>query len=75
MKLTKEDIKETRAKLAEALLDIERRKKEKAAFEAILDDDFTKNAEQYKLGMPTPKGILFRKPSYKCTAKPAVEVA
>ena len=75
MKLTKTDIKETRTKLVEKLLEIERCKKEKDAFEAILDEDFKKNRDAYENGVPTPKGMLFRKPSYRCSAKPVVEAA
>lgn len=75
MKLTKNDIRETRAKLVEKLLEIEKCKKEKDAFEAILDEDFKKNRDAYEAGVPTAKGILFRRPSYRCSAKPAAEVA
>ena len=75
MKLTQTDIKETRAKLVAKLLEIERCKKEKDAFEAILDEDFKKNDAQYRIGIATASGMLIRKPSYKCTAKPIVEVA
>ena len=75
MTLTKTDIKETRTKLVEKLLEIERCKKEKDAFEAILDEDFKKNRDAYENGVPTPKGMLFRKPSYRCSAKPVVEAA
>ena len=75
MKLTKEDIRETRAKLVEKLLQSEKCRKEKDAFEAILDEDFRKNRDAYEAGVPTARGMLFRKPSYRCAAKPVVEAA
>ena len=75
MKLTKNDIRETRAKLVEKLLEIEKCKKEKDAFEAILDEDFKNNRDAYEAGVPTAKGMLFRRPSYRCAAKPVVEAA
>ena len=50
-------------------------KKEKDAFEAILDEDFKKNRDAYETGVPTAKGMLFRKPSYRCAATPILEAA
>ena len=41
-------------------------------------DDETRTCENVRSPggvAATPKGLLFRKPSYKCTAKPVVEVA
>ena len=59
----------------EKLLEIEKCKKEKDAFEAILDEDFKNNRDAYEAGVPTAKGMLFRRPSYRCAAKPVVEAA
>ena len=76
MKLTKADIKDVRAKLAAKLIEIDRAKKEKDSLEALLADDFrAKRGEYETCGVATEKGILFRKPSYRCSAKPALEVA
>jgi len=75
MKLTKNDIKQKRAELAEKILEIDAARKEKELIESLLADDFRENRDAYEIGVATPKGLLFRKPSYKCTAKPVVEVA
>ena len=40
-----------------------------------LDEDFAANEAKYREGVRTASGILYRKPSFKCTARPAVEVA
>lgn len=75
MKLTKADIKQKRAELVEVLLKIEKLKNEKTSLEKTLDGDFTQNEAAYRNGVVTENGVLMRKPSWKTTAKPVVEVA
>jgi len=75
MKLTKADIKQKRAELVEVLLKIEKLKNEKTSLEKTLDVDFAQNETAYRNGIVTENGVLMRKPSWKTTAKPVVEVA
>ena len=75
MKLTKKEIAEKQSALVETLLEIEKCKKEKTSLEALLDEHFKANAAAYENGVATSKGMLIRKPSYKCSAKPIAEVA
>ena len=75
MKLTKADIKQKRAELVEVLLKIEKLKNEKTSLEKTLDVDFAQNESAYRNGIVTENGVLMRKPSWKTTAKPVVEVA
>ena len=72
--MTEKEIKEKRTKLVETLLEIEKLKGEKVNLERLLTDDFMNNHGAYERGIVTTKGLLFRKPSYKCSAKPTVEV-
>ena len=74
MKMTEKEIKEKRTKLVETLLEIEKQQDKKKDLERLLADDFVSNHGAYERGIVTTKGVLFRKPSYKCSAKPPVEV-
>jgi hypothetical protein len=75
MKLTKTQIKEKRAELVAVLLKIEKLKDEKTSIEKTLMPDFEANESAYRNGVATENGILIRKASWKCTAKPIVEAA
>ena len=75
MKLTKADIKQKRAELVDVLIKMDKLKNEKTSLEKTLDDDFKKNEAAYREGIVTENGVLMRKPSWKTTAKPVVEVA
>ena len=75
MKLTKPQIAEKRDELTRTLLNLDALDKHKKALVNELDDDFAANEAKYREGVRTASGILYRKPSFKCTARPAVEVA
>jgi hypothetical protein len=75
MKLTKNDIKAKRSELVNVLLQIEKLKNDKTSLEKTLAPDFETNEAAYRNGVVTDNGILIRKASWKCTAKPIVEVA
>ena len=75
MKLTKPQIAEKRDELTRTLLKLDALDKHKKALVNELDEDFTANEAKYREGVRTASGILYRKPSFKCTARPAVEVA
>ncbi|MBR4615842.1 MAG: hypothetical protein IKO55_09565 [Kiritimatiellae bacterium] len=75
MKMTKADIKQKRAELVEVLLKIEKLKADKTSLEKSLDADFELNEAAYRNGIATENGILIRKASWKCIAKPVVEAA
>jgi hypothetical protein len=75
MKLTKTQIKEKRSELVDVLLKIEKLKDQKTSIEKILAPDFETNEAAYRNGIATENGILIRKASWKCTAKPIVEAA
>ena len=75
MKLTKTQIKEKRSALVEVILEIEKLKDKKTSLEKTLKPDFETNEAAYRNGMVTDSGILVRKPSWTCIAKPIVEVA
>ena len=75
MKFTKTQIKEKRSELVDVLLKIEKLKDQKTSIEKILAQDFETNEAAYRNGVVTENGILMRKASWKCTAKPIVEAA
>lgn len=75
MKMTKADIKQKRAALVEVLLKIEKLKDEKTSLEKTLNTDFEQNEAAYRNGVATENGILIRKATWKCVAKPVVEAA
>lgn len=74
MKLTKADIKQKRAELVDVLIKMDKLKNAKTSLEKTLDDDFKKNEAAYREGVVTENGVLMRKPSWKTSAKPVVEV-
>ena len=73
MKMTTKEIKEKRSELVETLLGIEKQQNKKKDLERILADDFINNHGAYERGIVTTNGLLYRKPSYKCSAKPIAE--
>ena len=75
MKLTKNDIKQKRAELVEVLLKLEKLKADKMSLEKTLSADFEQNEAAYRNGIATENGILIRRPTWKCVAKPVVEAA
>ena len=75
MKLTKTQIKEKRSALVEVILEIEKLKDKKTSLEKTLKPDFETNEAAYRNGVVTDSGILVRRPSWMCIAKPIVEVA
>ena len=75
MKLTKNDIKQKRAELVEVLLKLEKLKADKMSLEKTLSADFEQNEAAYRNGIATENGILIRRPTLKCVAKPVVEAA
>ena len=75
MKLTKNDIKQKRAELVEVLLKLEKLKADKTSLEKTLSADFEQNEADYRNGIAMENGILIRRPTWKCVAKPVVEAA
>ena len=75
MTMTKAEIKEKRTALVRTILDIEKLKTQKAALTKTLAPDFEENETEYRSGVKTDAGLLFRKPSWNFEAKPIVELA
>ena len=73
--MTKAEIKEKRTLLVRTILEIEQLKTRKAALTKTLAPDFEENEAEYRSGVKTDAGLLFRKPSWNFEAKPIVEVA
>ena len=73
--MNKSEIKEKRTALVRTILDIETLKTKKAAIVKMLAEDFEENEAEYRSGVKTDCGLLFRKPSWNFEAKPVVEVA
>ena len=73
--MTKTEIKQKRNELVRTILDIECLKKKKAAITNALAQDFAENEMEYRNGVKTDAGLLFRRPSWNFDAKPVVEVA
>ena len=73
--MTKTEVKEKRTELVRVILQIEKFKTQKAAIVKALAPDFEANEAEYRSGVKTELGLLFRKPSWNFEAKPAVEVA
>ena len=73
--MTKTEIKEKRTELVRVILEIEKLKVKKSALTKALAPDFEANEAEYRSGVRTELGLLFRKPSWNFEAKPAVEVA
>jgi len=73
--MTRSEIKEKRTQLVRTILEIEQLKTRKAAIVKTLAPDFESNEAEYRNGVKTDAGLLFRKPSWNFEAKPVVEVA
>ena len=73
--MTKAEIKEKRTALVRTILDIEKLKTQKAAIAKTLAPDFEENEMEYRSGVKTDAGLLFRKPSWNFEAKPVVELS
>ena len=73
--MTKTEIKQQRAELVRVILEIEKLKVRKAAITKALAPDFEANEAEYRSGVKTEAGLLFRRPSWCYDAKPVVEAA
>ena len=73
--MTKTEIKQQRAELVRVILEIEKLKVRKAALTKALAPDFEANEAEYRSGVKTENGLLFRRPSWCYDAKPVVEAA
>ena len=73
--MTKTEIKAKRLELVRTLLALEKLKTQKAALTKQLAPDFDEHEAEYRSGVKTEAGLLFRKPSWNFEAKPVVEVA
>ncbi len=73
--MNKAEIKEKRTELVRTILAIEKLKTQKTAITKSLAADFEENELDYRSGVKTDAGLLFRKPSWNFEAKPVVEVA
>ncbi len=73
--MNKTEIREKRTELVRTILEIEKLKTKKAALAKTLAPDFEENEAEYRSGVKTDAGLLFRKPSWNFEAKPVVEVA
>ena len=73
--MNKAEIKEKRTAIVRTILDIEKLKTQKAALTKTLAPDFEENEMEYRSGVKTEAGLLFRTPSWNFEAKPVVEVA
>ena len=74
MKLTKEQITEKREELCKVLVAMNRQKQKAENIKKDLADDFAKNERQYRGGVVTAAGVLYRKPRFEVTAKEKLEV-
>ena len=75
MQMTRQEIKEKRTELVRVILEIERLKTKKSALTKALSPDFEANEAEYRSGVKTDAGLLFRRPSWCYEAKPVVEAA
>ena len=73
--MNKTGIKQKRTELVRTILGIENLKARKAASTKTLAPDFAENEAEYRSGVKTDAGLLFRRPSWNFEAKPIVEVA
>ena len=73
--MSKTEIKQKRTELVQTILEIEKLKTQKAAITKALAPDFETNELEYRSGVKTDAGLLFRKPAWNFEAKPIVEVA
>ena len=74
MKLTKEQITEKREALCKVLVAMNKQKAKADNIKKDLADDFERNERQYRDGVVTPSGVLYRKPRFEVTAKEKLEV-
>ena len=74
MKLTKEQITEKREELCKVLVAMNKQRAKADNIKKDLADDFDKNEKQYRGGIVTAAGVLYRKPRWDVTAKEKVEV-
>ena len=74
MKLTKEQITEKREELCKVLVAMNKQRAKADNIKKDLADDFDKNEKQYRGGIVTAVGVLYRKPRWDVTAKEKVEV-
>ena len=72
--MTKTEIKEKRTELVRTLIAIEKLKTQKTALVKDLTPDFEANEAEYRRGVNTAAGLLFRKPAWNFEAKQIVEV-
>ena len=73
--MTKTEIRQKRTELVTTILEIEKLKTRKAAITKTLAPDYEENEAEYRSGVKTDAGLLFRRPSWNFEAKPVVEVA
>ena len=73
--MNKSEIKAMRTELVRTILAIEKLKVQKAALAKTLAPDFEENEAEYRSGIKTEAGLLFRKPAWNFEAKPVVEAA
>ena len=74
MKLTKEQITEKREELCKVLVAMNKQREKADNIKKDLADDFDKNEKQYRGGIVTAAGVLYRKPRWDVTAKEKVDV-
>ena len=74
MKLTKEQITEKREELCKVLVAMNKQRAKADNIKKDLADDFDKNEKQYRGGIVTAAGVLYRKPRWDVTAKEKLEV-
>ena len=74
MKLTKEQTTERREALCKVLVAANRLRAKADNLKKDLADDFARNERQYRDGVVTPSGVLYRKPRFEVTAKEKLEV-
>ena len=70
--MTKTEIKAKRNELVKLLLELKRLNTVKTALTKALAPDFEVNEAEYRSGVKTDEGLLFRKPSWVFEAKPEV---
>ena len=70
--MTKTEIKAKRNELVKLILELKRLNTAKTALTKALAPDFEENEAEYRSGVKTDEGLLFRKPSWVFEAKPEV---
>ena len=74
MKLTKDQVTVKREELCKVLVAMNKQKAKADNIKKDLADDFEKNEKQYRGGIVTAAGVLYRKPRFEVTAKEKLEV-